>query len=138
MPAIIVPAGLVGCEKSDERVEPNTLPESAQSFIEEHFSATTIKSVVKDYDDLTYTYEVILADGTQIEFKKSGEWKGIDNRQSGVPSSVLPEKIATYLTSEYADHYVIEVERDWQYDIELSNGVDLDFSLEGKFIRVDY
>ena len=136
--AIIVPAGLVGCEKSDQLMEPNLLPQEAQSFLNAHFSSTTVRSVVKDYDDLTYTYEVALADGTQIEFKKSGEWKSIDNRQVGIPSSVLPEEIATYLNTNHAETFVVDVERDWQYDVELNNGLDLDFTLGGKFIRIDH
>ena len=136
--AIIVPAGLVGCEKSDQIMEPNLLPEAAQSFINTHFSSTTVRNVVKDYDDLTYTFEVALADGTQIEFKKSGEWKSIDNRQVGVPTSVLPEELVSYLTNNYAKAFIVDVERDWQYDVELNNGLDLDFTLGGKFIRIDH
>lgn len=136
--AIIVPAGLVGCEKSDQFVEPNKLPNKAQTFIDTHFSSATVRSVVKEYDDLTYTYEVILTDGTQIEFKKGGEWKSVDNRQAGVPSSVLPEEMATHIANNYIGAFVVDIERDWQYDVELSNGVDLDFTLGGKFIRVDY
>ncbi|MBO7299879.1 MAG: PepSY-like domain-containing protein [Tidjanibacter sp.] len=137
--AVIVPVGLMGCEVNDEfNVQPNNLPEKAQTFIETHFADTTVRQAVKEYDDLTYTYDVYLADGTQIEFKKNGEWKSINNRRSGVPSSVLPEEMNTYLSTTYEGLFVVDIERDWQYDVELSNGVDLDFSLAGKFIRVDY
>lgn len=137
--AVIVPVGLMGCEINDEfNVQPNELPAKAQTFIDTHYSSTGIRSVLKEYDDLTYTFEVYLEDGTQIEFKKNGEWKSIDNRRVGVPTSVLPEEIASYITTNYAESFVVDVDRDWQYDIELSNGIDLDFSMGGKFIRIDH
>lgn len=137
--AVIVPAGLMGCEINDEfNVRPNKLPQKAQTFIDTHFAESTVRQAVKEYDDLTYTYDVYLSDGTQIEFKKNGEWKSIDNRKAGVPTSVLPEDIATYISTNYAEAYVVDVDRDWQYDIELNNGIDLDFSLGGNFVRIDY
>ncbi len=136
--AVIAPTGLVGCEKSDQLVDPNRLPDKAQNFITNHFSAATIKNVVKEYDDMTYTYDVYLSDGTQIEFKRGGDWLSIDNRQTGVPSSIFPENIQSYLTTNYPNTFVVDVDRDWQYDVELSNGVELDFTLGGKIVIVDY
>ncbi len=129
--------GLQSCDKDDQAVDPNKLPTTAQTFINTHFADATVSSVVKEYDDLTYHYEVYLSDGTHLEFKKNGEWKSVENRTSGVPKSVIPTKILDYIATNYSDCFVIDIERDRQYDVELNNDLDLDFNLDGDFIRID-
>lgn len=128
---------LVGCEKNDEMVNPNKLPSEAQTFLSTHFPNATIKTVIKDYDDISHTYQVTLSDGTFVEFRKGGEWKEVENRVEGVPSSVIPAKILDYLTNNYSDDFVVDIERDRRYDVELNTGLDLEFSLDGDFISID-
>ena len=128
---------LVGCEKNDEMVNPNKLPSEAQTFLATNFPNATVKTVVKDYDDATHTYKVTLSDGTFVEFRKSGEWKEVENRVDGVPTSVIPTKIQDYLTTNYPDDFVVDIERERRYDVELNTGLDLEFSLDGDFIRID-
>lgn len=135
-----VAAALVGLQSCDDDkpIDPNKLPNVAENYIDTHFADASITSVLKEYDDLTYTYQVYLSDGTYIEFKKDGEWKEVENRVTGVPTSVIPEKIASYISTNYADNFVVDIERGRQYDVELNNNLDLDFSLSGDFLRVDY
>ena len=129
--------GLQSCD-DDKPINPNELPTVAESYIDTHFADASITSVLKEYDDLTYTYKVYLSDGTFIEFKKDGEWKDIENRVTGVPASVIPEKIATYITTNYASNFVVDIERDRNYDVVLNNNLDLVFSLSGDSLRIDY
>ena len=131
-------ATFASCDKDEQPVDPAQLPAEAQTFIDTNFPATTINSVVKEYDDFTYHYDVYLADGTTLEFDKRGEWKDVQNRVSGVPDSIVPEKILSYVTNNYSNAFIVEIERDRQYDVELNTGIDLDFSLDGDFIRIDY
>lgn len=128
---------LVGCEKDDQRVAPDKLPEQAQTFLAEEFPNATVSSVVKDYDDGTHTYKVRLSDGTYVEFRKNGEWKEVENRVAGVPEGVIPVKIWSYLQTNYPDNFVVDIERERHYDVELNNDLDLEFSLDGDFIRID-
>ena len=129
--------GLQSCEKEDNYINASLLPTEAQNFLSEHYASVEVLSVIKDYDDFGYTYEVRLADGTHIEFRKNGEWKEIENRTSGVPNAGIPAKILEYVTTNYPDNFIVDIEKDHQIDVELNDGLDLEFSLDGDFIRID-
>lgn len=130
--------GLQSCEKNDELINGQDLPNTTQSWVTSNFPDATIVRAEKDYDDGTYTYKVTLSDGTFIEFRKNGEWKEIENRVTGVPESALPVKIAEYLKANYAEYFVVEIEKERGYDVELNNDLDLDFDKDGNFVRIDY
>jgi hypothetical protein len=129
--------GLQSCEKNDKLIGESKLPSAAQTFLQENFPSEAILSVVKDYDDGTHTYKVSLSDGTYIEFKKNGEWKEIENRTSGIPESAIPAKIMEYINVNYPDNFIIDIEHDRHYDVELDSGLDLDFNSKGEFLRID-
>ncbi|MBE6201933.1 MAG: PepSY-like domain-containing protein [Tidjanibacter sp.] len=129
--------GLQSCDKDDHYINQSLLPTPAQNFLSAHFGSVEVTSVVKDFDDFSYTYEVRLADGTHIEFRKDGDWKSVSNRTTGVPAAIMPDKIVEYVTTNYPNNFVIEIERDRQIDIELNDGLDLDFTSSGDFIRID-
>lgn len=126
------------CDNDEKHVEYTELPNVAKTFINDYFGSAEVRSVVKEYDDWTYTYDVYLTDGTHIEFKKDGKWREIENRTEGIPTAILPSGITTYVEANYGGSFIVDAERDRQYDIELNTGIDLDFSLEGEFIRIDY
>ena len=129
---------LASCDNDEKHLDYNELPNVAKSFINNHFGNTEVRSAIKEYDDLTYHYEVYLTDGTKIEFKKNGEWREVENRVEGVPTSILPAGIVSYVQENYGSYFIVSAERDRQYDIELNNDLDLDFTLDGDFIRIDY
>ena len=129
---------LASCDNDEKHLDYNELPNVAKSFINNHFGDNEVRSVIKEYADLTYHYEVYLTDGTKIEFKKNGEWREVENRVEGVPTSILPAGIISYVQENYGSYFIVSVERDRQYDIELNNDLDLDFTLDGDFIRIDY
>ena len=135
--ATVAMAGLQSCEKNDSYIDAALLPDVAQNFLSTYYESVAIQSVMKDYDDLSYTYDVRLADGTHIEFRKNGEWKQVENRGEGVADSIIPAKIADYLTTNYPNNFVIDIERDRHFDVELNNGLELEFGLDGDFIRID-
>ena len=130
---------LAGCEKDDRSVALNSLPQKAQTFVDTHFGGLTITSVVKEYDDLTYDYDVYFSNGTSIEFNRSGEWKDIDCHGSKVPDSVVPEKVLNYVKSNYPSNVIVQLTIDGLfYDVELDNDLDLVFGKGGDFVRIDY
>ena len=114
------------------------LPEKAATFIQNNFPSADVISVVKDYDDLSYTYDVVLSDGTMIEFKRSGEWKDVDARTSKVPDAIVPADILNYVQTNYEGNYIVDISRDIRYDVELDNKRELVFALTGTYLGVDY
>ena len=136
--AIATLVGLQSCEKEDVMIPAAELPEEVISFLDTHFSGIEVRSVIKDYDNSTYEFEVYLSNGTRIELSRRGEWRNVENHLAGVPHSVIPNKILTYVAENYPDQMIIGIERDRQIDVELKGGVELVFSLNEDFVRFDY
>ena len=136
--AIATLVGLQSCEKEDVMIPAAELPEEVISFLDTHFSGIEVRSVIKDYDNSTYEFEVYLSNGTRIELSRRGEWRNVENHLAGVPHSVIPNKILTYIAENYPDQMIIGIERDRQIDVELKGGVELVFSLNEDFVRFDY
>ena len=136
--AIATLVGLQSCEKEDVMIPAAELPEEVISFLDTHFSGIEVRSVIKDYDNSTYEFEVYLANGTRIELSRRGEWRNVENHLAGVPHSVIPNKILTYVAENYPDQMIIGIERDRQIDVELKGGVELVFSLNEDFVKFDY
>ena len=136
--AIATLVGLQSCEKEDVMIPAAELPSEVISFLDTHFSGIEVRSVIKDYDNSTYEFEVYLSNGTRIELSRRGEWRNVENHLAGVPNSVIPNKILTYIAENYPDQMIIGIERDRQIDVELKGGVELVFSLNEDFVRFDY
>lgn len=125
------------CNAKDVVIKVQDLPQAAQSFISTHFKGIDVTFVIKDGNE----YDVRFANGWELEFNRKGEWKTVDCKHEAVPSSIIaliPESIPAYIQSNFANAFVTEISKDrWEYDIELSNGLDLEFSLNGKLKKVD-
>lgn len=136
--AIATLVGLQSCEKEDVMIPAAELPSEVISFLDTHFSGIEVRSVIKDYDNSTYEFEVYLSNGTRIELSRRGEWRNVENHLAGVPHSVIPNKILTYIAENYPNQMIIGIERDRQIDVELKGGVELVFSLNEDFVKFDY
>lgn len=54
----------------------NQLPANAQTFIKNNFAINQISSTIEEQESLfSKEYKVILNNGTEIEFDKSGNWE---------------------------------------------------------------
>ncbi|MDE6512114.1 MAG: PepSY-like domain-containing protein, partial [Muribaculaceae bacterium] len=84
-------------------------------------------------------YDVVLNDGSEISFDKHGNWNDVEvGRSSSVPSAFILSPISTFIKHNQSDAYVTGIEKKaYGYEVELSNGVDVRFSLKGKFLRYD-
>ena len=115
------------------------LPAASQSFLSEHFGQTQISHIKIESNLLgVKEYDVILTNGINVEFYKSGEWREIDARHSSIPLAVLPAKIADHIKKNFAENTVISVEKDTrEYEIKLNNGLELKFDSNGNFKKFD-
>ena len=112
----------------------NNLPQKAQQFINTHFKNVEMFSA--KYDD--GEYEVILKNGTKIEFTRQGEWKDVDCQTSEVPSTIVPAAIRNYVKTQFPNNFIVKIELNHNgYDIELDNDFDLKFDKTGNFLYAD-
>lgn len=130
-----------GNPSDNERVIYENLPSNIREFLNAHFSAEFMIAK-KDKDE----YEVVLKNGTEIEFDLSGNLKTIEvipNKGYSVPESVMPNGINSYVKTNYPNRVVEEFEiktnKNYTYKIELSGypEIELLFDANGNFLRLD-
>lgn len=113
------------------------LPQTSQTFVQTHFKGVNVVLAMRDFD----SYEVRFEDGTEIEFDRSGNWKEIDCKYKAVPASVvklIPAGIKSYVSSNFPQAEINQVNvKRWGYEVELNNGLELDFNKNGGFLRMD-
>lgn len=115
-------------------VQFNQLPQKAQKLIEQHFAEVGFSYATYDMEVGDSVYDVLLNDGTQIEFKNNGEWRKIECRRGGaLPATLLPKAIVDYVTTTHPTQRIVEVERDRRdYDVKLSGDIELTFDSKGR------
>ena len=117
----------------------SVLPQGARTTLSKCFKGKV--SLVKIDKTLGHIndYEVVLTDGTEVEFDAKGNWKSVETSiKSSVPSSLLPKSIISYVGKNHKGQKIVGAEKKGsKYEIELSNGLDLEFSLNGDFVKYD-
>ena len=114
---------------NEKIVSAEDLPQEARDFITENFSGVNVNFVLQDNDD----YEVMLMDGTEVEFDKKGNWEKVKNREK-LPTSILPSEASAYISKVYPGTDIIEIEKNWnKYDVKLANNWELRFDKDGNF-----
>jgi len=124
---------------ADDRVIPvEQLPEAAKQFVKTNFPGQTISYATVDTEFLSKTYEVRLDNGTEIEFDKKGVWDKVDCKRSAVPAKLVPAAIAQYVKANFPGTKIVKIDKDrGNYEIELSNDLDLKFNSRGKLMKID-
>lgn len=116
----------------------NQLPAKAKTFIHQYFKDVKVMNVIQDKDVFSKDFDVNFENGTKIEFDRTSNWKEIKTLSGSVPSSLVPAKIKQYISNNYKGASIVEIDKDaYKIDVELSNGVDLDFDKNGNFLRID-
>ena len=113
------------------------LTEAITAFLKQHFPNATVVGVEPDHDHGGLEYDVYLNDGTQIDFDANNQWDQVESMR-GVPAYFIPKGIANYVRSNYQNMAITKVNKEYHgYEIELANGLDLNFDSSGRFLGMD-
>lgn len=133
---ILTITGIISCK--DSIITADRLPDAARSFINEYFAENTISYIKKDRGLAIISYEVVLQDGTEIEFDKSGNWDSIDCKRKAVPAGLVPDAISEYVQVNFPGQLIVKIDREaFGYEIELSSDLELKFDKNGKMLEID-
>lgn len=115
------------------------IPAEASAYIKENFASAKIMSIKIEKELLGIKeYEVLLTDGTEIEFNPSGEWKQVENKIAFVPMKLLKAPISAYLKQNYPDRKVVSLKKKEKgFEVELDTRLELVFTKDGKFLGID-
>ena len=130
---------LVALAGNDKPIQVSEMPKVAQLFIKNHFADLSVAMAKVETDFLDKNYDVVFTNGNKVEFDKKGNWTNVDCEHTQVPVAILPEAIRQYVTQNYPDAKVLKIEVTDRkgYDVELSNGFELEFDKRMNVIDVD-
>lgn len=118
-------------------IQNSELPAQAQVFVKKHFKAP-IHHAIKDIEQKKISYDVTLEDGTEIEFDEAGRWKEVSGKNKAIPTSFIQKQILDYVKGKYPKETINKIELStYEYEVGLSNGMDLVFDVSGAFVKVD-
>lgn len=114
------------------------LPAQGQSFVLQYFNVNDIAHIKKERDGLHNEYTVYMKNATKIEFDYRGSLESIDCEIYPIPEGIIPSMIVDYLVLHYPNHFAVKYSIDnYDIEIELGNGLELIFNLDGKFLGID-
>ena len=124
---------------NDKPIQVSEMPKAAQLFIKNHFADLSVAMAKIETDFLDKNYDVVFTNGNKVEFDKKGNWTNVDCEHTQVPVAILPEAIRQYVAKNYPDAKVLKIEVTDRkgYDVELSNGFELEFDKRMNVIDVD-
>ncbi|MBA9074370.1 putative membrane protein YkoI [Flavobacterium gossypii] len=130
--------GLAVSANAQKKIETTELPKAAQEFLQKHFSHTSIEVAKKDAEHGEKGYEVKLKDGTEVEFWKDGSYREVDGGKNPIPTAFIPDSIKDYVSKNYPNEKITHIDYGHKdLDVDLTNGIDLEFTKEGKFLKAD-
>ena len=125
---------LVALAGNDKPIQVSEMPKAAQLFIKNHFADLSVAMAKVETDFLDKNYDVVFTNGNKVEFDKKGNWTNVDCEHTQVPVA-----IRQYVAKNYPDAKVLKIEVTDRkgYDVELSNGFELEFDKRMNVIDVD-
>lgn len=121
----------------DRYLQTNEFPEKIISFVQTHFPEDQIVTIKEEKERRKTEYEVKLNSRAELEFDGGLEIIKIESK-SGLPDSVLPEKIVAYVSQNYPGRKIEEWKKKKKYqEIELDNSLELEFDFDGNFLKID-
>lgn len=132
----IVPFMLISCEK-EKAISLSDTPSEITSYINTHFPENSIIQTIKDTDGFELTYDITLNEGIYLEFNRKKEVIKIHGLER-LPDSVIPVKLLEFVSLNYANNVIIKWELDDKnQQITLNNNTQLEFNMNGDFLRID-
>ncbi|MBR4853541.1 MAG: PepSY-like domain-containing protein [Alistipes sp.] len=128
----------VACADVDRPIEVNKLPDAAQKFLKQYFPNASVSLAKVDVELVYKEYDVLLTDGTRVDFNNSGEWIDVDCKFATVPEGIVPRQIVDYVAKNYPNANILRIERDRNsYEVSLSNRLELTFDKKFKIVDID-
>ncbi len=138
----VMAVGLVivtACSSETYKNSAETLPLEAQQYLSDYFeSAVSVVKVDKNVIGNVDEYEVTLADGTEVTFNSEGFPEETEAARGAVlPDGVVPVEARTYIAENQKGAGVVKIERSRSgYEVELTNGLEVKFDANGRFVGI--
>lgn len=136
---VLLASAVVANARDTYAHDASVLPQAAKAILDKNFkSKVSIVKIDKDLGRVS-EYEVIMTDGSEISFDSKGNWKEVEvGVASTVPAGFVPKSIQTYINANHKGQHIVGIKKERKkYEVDLSNGIEMHFDLNGKFLRYD-
>ena len=134
----MVSCNMVANAGNDKPISVNALPAKAQTLLNQHFNGQKVMLATIESGVVSRSYDVVLQNGTKLEFDKKGNLTEVDCKQATIPNQLIPQAIRNYLKENYPAQAVKKIEMNKnEYEVELVNGLDLTFNKHFQLIDID-
>ena len=123
---------------AQKEIKVSELPPGALEFMNTYFPDAKIEKAKKEAEHGEKGYEIILSDGTEIEFWKDGKWREVDGKNKPIPTGFIDKTIIDYVSKNYPNNKITHIDYGHKdVDVDLTGKKDLEFSKEGHFLKGD-
>lgn len=125
---------------NDRPITVDQLPKAAQAFIQQHFPNVQVSLAKVEVDFFDKEYKVIFVNGQKVEFDRRGIWREVNCKYSEVPSSIIPAFVVQCLKDNWPEAKIWKIsfdKSDKEYEVKLSNRLELKFNDKGALIEVE-
>ncbi len=123
-------------EDDYSNINPSDLPQLVLDYITTNYPDETI--IQAEIEDNGY-FEVTLNNGIELYFDSEGNFISAEdeNGEENIDPASLPQIILDYIMTNYPNETIIdaELESNGEYEVTLSNGLELYFDENGNFLR---
>jgi len=127
---------LLACADEKRVIEFTALPKASQQLLTQFANPQDILLITQDGTANWADFEVKFSDRSEWEFDAKGQLEQVEV-PAGVPAGVLPEKIVQYIQAAYPKAVITQYAKDRRdQEVELNNGLELKFDLQGQLLRV--
>lgn len=125
--------------QKEKKIELDELPQKAQAFLKKNFTKEKVHQILEETGERIGTgYKVVIKDKLKIKFDRKGDWKEIDGKRKSIPTDFIPDKIIKYIQRSFPNNSVVKIEREKRkFEVEITNGLELEFDQDGNFINID-
>lgn len=126
----------MACDKETTTIvdQPN---QEILTFVDLHYPNDEIIQVTKEEEYRDVEFNVTLSNGAQLNFSEKYVIREITDF-GGIPSTALNPVMVDYLEENFSNLKVVDWEvLKYRQEVELSNGLEMVFDLDGRFVRID-
>lgn len=123
---------------NEKPIAVNNLPAVSRQVMSKYFASKKVALAKVESGLVNKNYDVVFTNGDKVEFDRKGAWTEIDCKHSAVPSGLVPSAIKKYVNSHYKGNKIVKIERDSrEYNVELSNGIEITFNKKFQVTDID-
>lgn len=123
----------------DKPINYSQVPQAIKTFVSKYFSRENVTAAMVDNEMFEQKeYTIHLSNGAKLEFRGNGNWQEIDCGTNPIPNGFFPAKIQQYVKKNYPDTKITKISLDkTNYEVKLSTGTEMEFTLAGDFMKMD-